>query len=186
MKSRTLHITLLLLFAFCVTAYPACWESPVKQAGIISPTPASGFGRILFKFDLPSQLQGVIIDFADLTFFATPDTGSSYICLMGAFPVTRSWEPASLSWSNGWTNAGGDHADSIFSTSVIRTSSERPSRVDITDIVQMWVDGTLANYGLMVMPLGDSNRFLKLHANPAFEPDVKAKVRIFYTLMSGD
>ena len=80
--------------------------------------------------DLPQQLDGVIIDYAELVFTATPDTGSGYICLMGAYPVTKAWKSANLSWSEAWTNTGGDYADSIYSTGVIRTSTDRPTRMD--------------------------------------------------------
>jgi len=100
---------------------------------------------------------------------------------MGAFPVTRSWETAGLSWSDGWTNSGGDYADTIYSSCLIRSSTDRVTRIDITDIVQMWVDGTLTNHGLIVMPLEDSERFLKLHTSPNLPPNVEAKVKVFYT-----
>jgi len=47
--------------------------------------------------------------------------------------------------------------------------------------VQMWVDGTLDNHGVILMPLEDSGRFMKLHTGVNLPPSVKAKVRIFYT-----
>jgi hypothetical protein len=53
--------------------------------------------------------------------------------------------------------------------------------MDITDIVQMWAEGDLANHGLILMPLEDSGRFLKLHTTPGLPPGAKAKVRVFYT-----
>lgn len=181
MKKRSICLTIMLLLTFSVTVNSAYWESSVTQIGTISPNPTSDFGRLLFKFDMPDQLKGVIIDYAELRFTATPDTGKSYICLMGAFPVTKSWVSANLSWSDSWTNSGGDYADSIYTSCLIRTSTDKLTRIDITDIVQMWVDGTIANYGLILMPLEDSNRFLKLHNSLNLPPNVKAKVRIFYT-----
>jgi hypothetical protein len=181
MKKKIILLSFLMLFAFCMTADSAYWETTVTQVGTISPNPSSGFGRLLFKFDLPEQLNGVTIDYAELVFIATPDTGRSYICLMVACPLTNNWASANLSWSDGWTTPGGDFTDTIYSTCLIRTSQDRLTRMDITDIVQMWVDGTLTNHGLIMMPLEDSNRFLKLHTNPQWSPDVKAKVRIFFT-----
>jgi len=181
MKNRLICLTILILLAFCVTANSAYWESAVTKVGFISPNPSSDFGRILFQFDLPSQLNGALIDYAELIFTATPDTGNSYICLLGAYPITKSWDSTSLSWSFGWTNSGGDYTDSIYSTCLIRTSSDKVTRIDVTDIVQMWVDRTLANHGFIVMPIEDSNRFLKLHATPSLGHDVKAKVRVFYS-----
>jgi hypothetical protein len=181
MKKKIILLSFLMLLAFFITANSAYWEATVTQAGTISLNPSSGFGRLLFKFDLPEQLNGVTIDYAELVFIATPDTGRSYICLMVAYPLTKKWESANLSWSDGWTNPGGDFADTIYSTCLIRSSTEHPTRMDITDIVQMWVDGTLTNHGLIMMPLEDSNRFLKLHTNPQWSPDVKTKVRIFFT-----
>lgn len=54
-------------------------------------------------------------------------------------------------------------------------------RDEVTDIVQLWVDGTIANNGLIVMPLEDSRRPLKLHSTPDSDPGAKAKVRIWYS-----
>ena len=181
MKKKMIFLSLLLLLVFSVTAESARWETSVTQVGTISPNQSSDFGRLLFKFNLPDELNGVTIDYAELIFTATTDTGSSYICLMGAYPLTKNWESANLSWSDGWTTPGGDFADTICSSSLIRSSSEQLTRIDITDIVQMWVEGSLANYGLVVMPLEDSSRFLKLHANSQLPPNVLAKVRVFYT-----
>lgn len=178
---KIILFSLLLLLAFSVTANSAVWQTSVTQVATISPNPSSDFGRLLFKFDLPEQLNGVTIDYAELIFSATPDTGNSYICLMGAYPLTKSWESANLSWSFGWTTPGGDFADTIYSSCLIGSSTERLSRLDITDIVQMWVDGSLTNYGLLIMPLEDSDRFLKLHTNPQLPPGTKVKVKIFFT-----
>jgi hypothetical protein len=182
MKNKMIFLCFLVVLAFSVSAKSAYWETSVTQVATISPNPSSDFGRLLFKFDLPDQLNGSTIDYAELLFTATADTGSSYICLMGAYPLTKNWESANLSWSDGWTTAGGDFADSIYSCCLIRNSTELLTQMDITDIVQMWVDGTLTNYGLIVMPLEDSNRFLKLHTNPQLSLDAKAKVRIFFTM----
>ncbi|MFQ6002927.1 MAG: DNRLRE domain-containing protein [Candidatus Zixiibacteriota bacterium] len=181
MKKKMILLSFLFLLAFSVIANSAFWEASVTQVATISPNQSSDFGRLLFRFDLPDQLNGVTIDYAELVFTATADTGESYICLMGAYPLTKSWEPANISWSEGWTTAGGDFTDTIYTSCLIGSSTERLTRIDITDIVQMWVQGTISNYGLIVMPLEDSGRFLKLHTNPKFPPNVKAKVRIFYT-----
>lgn len=174
-------MTILMVLAFSLAANSTYWESPVKQVGSISPKLSSQFGRLLFKFDLPQQLDGVTIDYAELVFTATPDTGNGYICLMGAYPVTRGWTSDNISWSGTWSNSGGDYADSIYSTCVIRTSADRPTRMDITDIVQMWAGGDLANHGLILMPLENSGRFLKLHNTPGLPEGAKAKVRVYFT-----
>jgi len=181
MKTKSICLMILFLLVLCAVANSAYWESSVTQVGILSPSQGSDYGRLLFKFDLPEQLNGAVIDYAELRFTATPDTAGGYICLMGAFPVTKSWDSANLSWSSGWSNSGGDYADTIYSSCVIRTSTDRLTRADITDIVQMWVDGTLDNHGVILMPLEDSGRFMKLHTGVNLPPSVKAKVRIFYT-----
>jgi hypothetical protein len=181
MKKKSILLGFLLLSAFCSSASAALWETPVAQVATISPNEASSFGRLLFRFDLPDQLAGATVDYAELIFTATPDTGNSYICFMGAYPLTKNWEAEDISWSEAWTNAGGDFADSIFSSGLIGVTTNRLTRLDITDMVQMWVVGTSANYGLIVMPLEDSDRFLKLHSNAQLPPNVMAKVRIFYT-----
>jgi hypothetical protein len=181
MKTKPIYLMILFLLVLCAGANSAYWESSVAQVGTLSPSQGSDYGRLLFKFDLPEQLNGAIIDYAELRFTATPDTASGYICLMGAFPMTKSWQTGTLSWSEGWTEAGGDYTDTIYSTGVIRTSTDRLSRMDITDIVQMWVDSTLVNHGVILMPLEDSDRFMQLHTGVNLPPSVKAKVRIFYT-----
>lgn len=181
MKAKMTCLMILFVLVFCGPASSAYWESSVSQVGTLSPTQGSDYGRLLFKFDLPEQLDEAFIDYAELRFTATPDTGESYICLMGVFPVTRTWDPASLSWSSGWSNAGGDYIDTIYSSCVIRTSTNRVTRADITDILQMWVDSTLTNNGVILMPLEDPARFMKLHNTTGFPQGVKAKARVFYT-----
>ncbi len=181
MRNRLIHLTILILLGFCVSANAAYWESSVTAAGTISPTAGSDYGRILFKFDLPGQFNDVIIDYAELIFTSTPDTGSSYISLLGAFPVARNWESGIVSWSSGWINPGGDYIDSIYTCCRIRISPDEATSMDITDIVQMWADGAISNYGLILIPLEDSNRFLKLQTTASFTSGVKAIVRIFYT-----
>jgi hypothetical protein len=181
MKAKTICLMTLFLLVLCASAHPAYWESSVTQVGTLSPGQNSDYGRLLFKFDLPEQVNGAFIDYAELRFTATPDTGSSYICLMGVFPVATSWESANLSWSSGWSNPGGDYIDTIYSSCVIRTSTDRLTRADITEIVQMWVDSTLTNNGVILMPLEDGSRFMKLHDTNGFPQGVKAKVRVFYS-----
>jgi hypothetical protein len=182
MKKKTFYLTIMLWLVLLASAHSAYWESSITQVGIISPGPTSDAGRILVKFELPEQLNGALIDYAELMFTATPDTGSGYICILGAFPVTKNWESGVVSWSGGWDNAGGDYTDSMYACSLIRTSPDLITRIDISGIVQSWVDGDLPNYGLIIMPLENPNRFLKLHSTPGFAPNIKAKVRIFYTL----
>lgn len=181
MKTKLICLMIVFLLVLCATANSAYWESSVTHVGTLSPSQGSDYGRLLFKFDLLEQLNGVAIDYAELRFTATPDTGESYICLMGVFPVTKTWNSADLSWSSGWSNPGGDYVDTIYSSCLIRTSTDRLTRVDITHIVRMWVDSTLANHGVILMPLEDSDRFMKLHSTGSFPQGVKAIVRVFYT-----
>ena len=101
MKKKMILLSCLLLLVFSITSEAAFWEASVTQVATIGPTESSGFGRLLFRFELPDQLKGVTIDYAELVFTATPDTGSSYICLMGAYPVTKRWESEDLAWSDG-------------------------------------------------------------------------------------
>jgi hypothetical protein len=183
MKNKTIYLTLLLCLILWASARSDYWESPITQWGVISPHPNSVSGRILVKFSLPEQLNGAFIDYAELTFTATPDTGSSYICLLGAFPVTKSWESGVVSWSGGWDNAGGDYIESTYACSLIRTSPDQPTRIDVSEIVSMWVDGTIPNYGLIIMPLEDSNRFFELHSTAGLPANIMAKVRIFFSIM---
>ncbi len=181
MKSKLTILTILFLLVFCLPANSAYWESPVMEVGNINPHANSDCGRILLKFDLPDQLTEVTIHYAELIFNAVPDSGSSYIRLMGAFPVAKSWEKGSISWSSGWDKAGGDYLDSIYSSCRIRTSQGELTRMGITSIVQMWIDGDISNHGLILMPLEDSTRFLELKPAPSFLEGAKVMVRVFYT-----
>jgi hypothetical protein len=181
MKSKLMILTVLFLLCFYLPANSAYWESPVTEVGSISPAAHSDWGRILLKFDLPGQLTEVTIDYAELLFHVVPDTGSSYIRLMGAFPVAKSWEKGSISWSSGWDKAGGDYLDSIYSSCRIRTSPEELTRVDITSILQMWIDGIIPNYGLILIPLEDPTRLLELKPGSNLPNGAKAMVRVFYT-----
>jgi Tfp pilus assembly protein PilX len=66
------------------------------------------------------------------------------------YRVTTPWDPATATWALPWSKAGGDIANSRVATSFIDLGVVYDWRIDT--LVAGWMDGTLANNGLLLKP----------------------------------
>jgi hypothetical protein len=110
----------------------------------------------LLKFDV-SRLQGASIRHATLKLYAVPDIDdtSQYKtpCWFAAYCVLKDWDAQSATWSHPWGVAGcegnGDRCTTYSGTGNLEASRGGVwVGVDVTSIVQTWVDGE--NHGLIL------------------------------------
>ncbi len=131
----------------------------LDEIAVLSPPEESDeTARCLLSFELPQVLDNVTIDYARLTASAhisSPEEDQLPPLVVEAYAVTSSWSAASVAWSTGWDTAGGDfetHAGATFASAPDSTVSVS---LDLTHIVQDWVDGDASNYGVIViLPTG--------------------------------
>ena len=156
-------------------------EIIISDASLIVPDNDSLSSRLLFKFDLPSSLSDKRIDFAEVVFYTKTDSSSTHSVMLAAYPVTTDWNKSSASWSNPWTNSGGDYNDSLCEIGLVKSSSEERIRLDITHFVERWQKQSMPNYGLIVFPVETDRRIIGLVHPPGFAMNVYAKVIIYYS-----
>jgi len=160
MKTRTLFcisVLAILLLASGADARRATL-SPVKAAAIVSPSDERD-SRVLLFFELPADVMNskAKVDFATLHCKAQV-TGAG-MGQIDVFPVTAEWKDRGpLSWNDQWKKPGGDY-NADFSMSNYNLKSEFGAKeiaIDVTEIVQKWQSGELANNGI-VLKLSDDD-----------------------------
>jgi len=155
---------------------------PVSQTAVICSGFDSNYGRLLFKFDLPKELDSAFIDYSEIIFKAEPEPSYSNakLIVIAAYPLSRDWSADNVSWTSPWTNPGGDYIDSIYCSALLFKSEDYQIGLDITPLVRLWIDNSLSNYGLILLPLG-SDCSLKLSRHSSLENNANALVKIYYT-----
>jgi hypothetical protein len=74
------------------------------------------------------------------------------------YPVARSWDAATVSWTTPWQNPGGDWSEDALGHSRIRAGRTATSlRFDVSGIVRAVAEGREANLGFILLPGGDSD-----------------------------
>jgi len=180
MKKIILLISILLLLTSLLNS--AELTIPVSQTAVICSGFDSNYGRLLFKFDLPKELDSAFIDYSEIIFKAEPEPSYSNakLIVIGAFPLSRDWSVDYVFWSAPWLNPGGDYIDSIYCSALLLKSDDYEIGLDITQIVRLWGENSLFNYGLILMSLGSECPF-KFSHHSSLEKNANAEVKIYYT-----
>lgn len=90
------------------------------------------------------------------------------------YRITSQWDEGTTTWNSPWMNPGGDYDNSHAYASFYPNQSNCMLAIDLTDLVQEWVNGT-PNYGFLLYSIGpnhilryaskengDANQFPKL------------------------
>ena len=124
----------------------------VESACVVNPAHPE-VSRLLARFELPPALLGSSIDYAELR-AAVGAASDREEFTVEAFPVTREWSPAAVSWDVGW-ETGADSWDGELGTfcDVVRSGPGTWTvRMDVTAIVQDWVLPGRQSDGLVLVP----------------------------------
>lgn len=112
-----------------------------------------GSANGLIKFGLPSVPATALITEATLRLYLA-SVQSTQPGTLGIYRMVRTWPFPLMSWSNGWTNPGGDFVaqPSATMTNVLATSTWYTARID--GLVQGWVSSPANNLGAALKPTG--------------------------------
>lgn len=116
---------------------------------VIEPEGDTEPARVLFKVSLPEVLTGKRVDFAELSFGISSLPGP-YLEIE-VYPLSRSWESNSVTWTSPWQNAGGDFDDSDLNLVAITRGESPRGHADATEIVSSWVNGERTNHGIILV-----------------------------------
>jgi len=178
MKRMGLFIWIVLVVvAFALQVRGANLEVEVTDVVAIS---SGDTTRFLLQFDLPSQLVGSTIDYAELRFSAQPDSGLEQPLDIAGYRLTAGWDMDAVSWTYPWANPGGDYNDSTLTVSTLSGEENQRVSLDLTGILSAWAKGR-PSYGLILKPLIEKGRNFTVVQDAEFPPGVKAKVEVYYT-----
>jgi hypothetical protein len=155
--------------------------SPAKVAAIVSPSDSRD-SRVLLFFELPSDVMNprATVDFA--TLHCKAQVMDAAMGQIDIFPMATEWkDKGTISWNAPWKEPGGDYSGD-FLTSNYSLKSEfgvKEVAINVTEIVQKWQKGELANNGIMLKLSADD---LKAYTNLKYAFDQeKVLLRIFYS-----
>ena len=128
---------------------------PDKIATMTSPDDKNET-RVLVFFSMPEKLAGqnIHIDLAKLIFEA--ELTDADIAEIEVFPVTTNWtRSGSVDWESSWEKEGGDYSfDNIGEYITIKEAGKSIIlQSNVTFLVKAWVDGSLGNEGIILIPV---------------------------------
>jgi len=138
--------------------------------------------RSLIAFDLDSIPTGSNITDAALWLYEDNHKDNQTVFV---HYVTGDWDESQVTWaessaSTSWTTPGGDF-DATVIASFAPDSDGVYREIDITSVVQDWVNGTLANYGLMLRSTG-ANGEVKFKSREEGNSEKQPRLCVTYEL----
>ena len=110
--------------------------------------------QVVLRFDLTTA-PGTI-DSATLRLYVT-DNRLDNTANVQAYALTEAWDEADVTWnyrtaSDSWTDGGGTYITPPVSTVALPKTLENDwFEIDITNLVQDWIDGDITNHGLILL-----------------------------------
>jgi len=132
--------------------------------------------RGLIKFDLSSIPANATVTSATLYLYSQDNkTGQ----LTSLYRVTSNWNENTATWST-WGLPGGDFDSGSSYFTFIPDQNNCMLTMDITNLVQAWVNGTYSNYGLMLYSTGP-NHIIKYSSKEDGTASKQPKLNIVYS-----
>jgi hypothetical protein len=107
-------------------------------------------GRLLLKFEMPDELSGAEIVFAELLVPLTAAIPDSSALAVQCSPLLISWVPAELAWNDLGDNLSEEIITEPSTQYATATEGVQEAYFDITQIVKAWQDSALENRGLLL------------------------------------
>ncbi|MEW5987136.1 MAG: DNRLRE domain-containing protein, partial [Chloroflexota bacterium] len=98
--------------------------------------------RAIFRFDLAAVPADALITSATVSFWVTQDNSSP----VNVHRITDSWSESSVNWGN-----TANDFDPAVVASFTPISNGQYVSAQVTNLIQQWVGGTVANHGLMLV-----------------------------------
>ena len=109
----------------------------------------NGASRVLFDFAGIGNLGDVAVSRATLRFSLSGSTGEGKV-LLRLHPVTSSWNPGGVSWSGGWSRAGGDFDETVYSRTEVNLSRQGTVSIDATVPLRESLVGGMSSHGFLL------------------------------------
>ena len=104
----------------------------------------------LIRFSLTTLPKNALVKDATLRLTRTDGEFISGVPSLDIYRITAPWDPATATWALPWAKAGGDIANGSVANSLIGLNGPYYWRIDT--LVAGWMDGTMANNGLLLKP----------------------------------
>lgn len=138
----------------------------------------NAINRGLVRFDLSDIPAGSTITSA--RFYLVPQddrTGqATYI-----YRLTTGWSEASANWQSPWSSPGGDFDSNLSYAQILNEQKNCAIEVDITGLVQAWVDGDFPNYGMLLYAVGSSPPLRYTSKEDSANPEQAPRLLVAYT-----
>ena len=175
------------------TCYPGVPPgiTPSDDAFLRASSPDSNFGsqadievrpdkdenrRGLIRFALSSIPQGSTVTSATLYLYEEDEKLDQVTYI---YKVTSGWDEGSVTWNSPWINPGGDFDNSYAYASFLPNQTDCMLTIDITELVQEWVNGT-PNHGFLLYSTGP-NHILRYSSKENSTVEQHPKLSIAYT-----
>jgi hypothetical protein len=110
----------------------------------------SSRGWVLLKLNIPGELTGAEIIFAELRVPLTASIPDSSALAVECRSLLISWDPAEVTWNDLGDSPSGEiiaEHEAQFSTA---SEGEQEAYFDITEMAKAWQDSSLANNGILL------------------------------------
>jgi hypothetical protein len=135
-----------------------------------------GQSRVLFRWGDLSELGAIVIKRARLEI---PITGSAAERTLDLHlhNVTTEWNAGSVDWSSGWTRAGGDFDDSVYSSAMLdRSRGSYTLTADVSQLLKEVYESGATSEGILLTVASE---------DPEVEGIASGDVSRFSSLASG-
>ena len=133
--------------------------------------------RLLLKFDLPQELTGMEVVFAELSFPLISVIPDSSALAVNCFPLLVSWDPGNVTWADLGDMPGAEVIGDKGTVYAVSEEGASESYFDVTETVRSWLDETIANNGLLFF--SDPDRLPRFQYSRS-EGSPFAQVKIIY------
>lgn len=133
-----------------------------------------GVRRPLLSFDLSAVPPGAVVLSANLRLQQLYKSGPA--STMGLYPVTAPWSEAAATWNALSTSFSSPAAASLTSVS----GSGTLHTVDLTSLARSWVNGSIANRGLMLIEDPASGTYTEFRSSETSSADQRPRLDLCY------
>jgi hypothetical protein len=145
---------------------------------IVRPQPG-GDRRSLVRFNLSDIPANSSITSARLYLY---EMSSKTNLVVDVYRVTGDWAENTVTWGFPWANAGGDFDSSVAHAHFIPGVQNCSVSLDISSLVQGWVDESYPNYGVLLYAIGPSPFIEYATKEETTHPEWAPRLEITYSV----
>jgi hypothetical protein len=135
--------------------------------------------NVIFKFDIPEELEGVEIHFAELTIKPSfSQTGIRHVGI-AMFALAQEVSISTASWSI-WNDAESNIAFHRGAFELFDTDTEDEVSFNLTHWIEKCLDDDFSNFGFLLKTDSNADEDLSLSTSNSFPDGAVGKVSIYY------